>query len=74
VDKDYENLLVALLTTGYSQSQIERALHSLNLPYSKESLEDISELVRERCEIYAMSPLPESLFGVHRCIPHEDEE
>ena len=27
VDKDYENLLVALLTNGYSQSQIERALH-----------------------------------------------
>ena len=64
VDKDYENLLVALLTNGYSQSQIERALHSLNLPYSKESLEDISELVRERCEIYARSALPESLFAV----------
>jgi transposase-like protein len=64
VDKDYENLLVALLTNGYSQSQIERALHSLKLPYSKERLEDISGLVRERCEIYARSPLPESLFAV----------
>jgi putative transposase len=53
VDKNYENLLVALLTNEYSQSQIERALHSLNLPHSKESLEDISRLVRERCEIYA---------------------
>lgn len=64
VDKDYENLLVALLTNGYSQSQIERALHSLKLPYSKESIEDISGLVRERCEIYARSSLPESLFAV----------
>jgi hypothetical protein len=29
VDEDYENLLVALPTNGYSQSQIERAIHSL---------------------------------------------
>ncbi len=64
VDKDYENLLIALLTNGYSQSQIERALHSLKLPYSEERIQDISQLIRDRCEIFARSPLPESLFAV----------
>ncbi len=64
VDKDYENLLLALLTNGYSQSQIERALHSLKLPYSQERIDDLTQLIRERCEVFNKSPLPESLFAV----------
>ena len=64
VDKDYENLLLALLTNGYSQSQIQRALHSLKLPYSQERIDDLMQLIRERCEVFNKSPLPESLFAV----------
>ena len=64
VDKDYENLLLALLTNGYSQSQIERALHSLKLPYSQERIDDLTQLIRERCEVFNKSPLSESLFAV----------
>lgn len=64
VDKDYENLLLAMLTNGYSQSQIERALHSLNLPYSQERIEDLANLVHERSEMYRTSPLPDTMFSV----------
>lgn len=64
VDKDYENLLIAMLTNGYSQSQIERALHALNLPYSQERLEEMADMVHEKFEVYKTSSLPEEVFAV----------
>jgi putative transposase len=64
VDKDYENLLLALLTNGYSQTQIERALHALNLPYSQERIEELTSLIHERFEVFRTSPLPHTLFAV----------
>jgi hypothetical protein len=75
VDKDYENLLLALLTNGYSQTQIQRALHSLNLPYSQERIEELTSLIHERFEVFRTSPLPHTLFAVfiHRRLPCEDE-
>lgn len=64
VDKEYENLLLALLTNGYSQSQIERALHSLNLPYSQERVEELTSMIHERFEVFRKSSLPETMFAV----------
>jgi len=64
VDKDYENLLLALLTNGYSQTQIERALHALNLPYSQERIEELTSMIHERFEVFRTSPLPHTLFAV----------
>lgn len=64
VDKEYENLLLALLTNGYSQSQIERALHSLNLPYSQERVEELTSMIHERFEVFRKSPLPDTMFAV----------
>jgi len=64
VDKEYENLLLALLTNGYSQSQIERALHTLNLPYSQERIEELTSMIHERFEVFRKSPLPDTMFAV----------
>ena len=36
VDKDYENLLLALLANGYSRARIKATLEKLNLPYSSD--------------------------------------
>jgi hypothetical protein len=75
VDKDYENLLLALLTNGYSQTQIERALHALNLPYSQERIEELTSLIHERFEVFRTSPFFTSytVCSIHRCLPCEDE-
>lgn len=64
VDKDYENLLLAMLTNGYSQSQIEQAMHTLNMPYSQESVSLLTDLIQERSEMYRTSPLPDTMFAV----------
>lgn len=64
VDKDYENLLLALLTNGYSQTQIERALHALNLPYSQDRIEDLTAMIHERFEVFRTSPLEDTMFAV----------
>jgi transposase-like protein len=64
VDKDYENLLTALLTNGCSQSQMERALHSLGLPYSPERIDELLEEIRQRMEVYRTSQLPADQFVV----------
>src|SRR5690606_1479122 len=57
VEKDYENLLLAMLTNEYPQSQIEQDMHKLNKPYSQESVSLLTDLIQERSEVYRASPL-----------------
>lgn len=64
VDKDYENLLLSFLTNGYSQSQIERALHSLDLPYSQDAIDELVSLIQDRSDFYRASQLPDTVFAV----------
>jgi transposase-like protein len=64
VDKDYENLLLAMLTNGYSRAQIQRALQSLDLPYSEDSMQQLIDVIQERVNEYRSSQLPSSMFAV----------
>ena len=64
VDKDYENLLLAMLANGYSRTQMERALHALDLPYSEDRIAELAALIHERFEIYQKSDLPSTMFTV----------
>ncbi len=64
VDKDYEELLIAMLANGYSKAQIQRTLKKLGLPYSEESLEDILEFIREKLDFYRKQPLKSDWFAV----------
>lgn len=64
VDKEYEQLLAAMLTNGYSPSQTERALHSIGLPYSPERIDELLEEIRQRMEVHRASQLPDTLFAV----------
>jgi transposase-like protein len=64
VDKDYEELLVAMLANGYSQSQIERSLHQLNLPFSAPALDDAKGLIREKLDVYKTQPLASDWFAI----------
>jgi len=63
-DKDYENLLLALLVNGYSRSKIKRTLESLRLPYQEEAIEDLTDFIYDHLDAYKTSPLPEELFAV----------
>lgn len=53
-----------MLTNGYSQSQIEQAMHKLNMPYSQESVSLLTDLIQERSEVYRASPLSDTMFAV----------
>ena len=64
VDKDYEELLIAMLANGYSKAQIQRTLKKLGLPYSEESLEDILDFIREKLDFYRKQPLKPDWFAV----------
>lgn len=64
VDKDYENLLLALLANGYSRSKIKTTLEKLNLPYSEESIEELVSLIYDHLQFYKQNPLPEEMFAV----------
>ena len=46
-----------MLSNGYSQAQMERALKSLGLPFSKEALEDALALIQEKLSFYKTQPL-----------------
>ncbi|MBC7099752.1 transposase, partial [Candidatus Bipolaricaulota bacterium] len=63
-DKDYEELLIAMLANGYSQAQMERALKSLDLPFSKDALEDAIALIEEKLEFYKTQPLKGDWFAI----------
>ena len=66
MDKDYEELLIAMLANGYSRAQLERALKQLELPFSPEALEGALELIRERLDFYfyKTQPLKSDWFAV----------
>ena len=64
VDKDYENLLLALLANGYSKAKIKTTLKKLNLPYSEDSLEELVNLIYDHLQFYKQNPLPEEMFAV----------
>jgi transposase-like protein len=64
VDKDYEELLIAMLANGYSRAQMERALKRLGLPFSEEALAEAQALIREHLNFYQTQPLKADLFAV----------
>jgi len=64
VDKDYENLLLALLANGYSRARIKNTLEELNLPYSEESVEELVNLIYDHLQFYKEAPLDEEMFAV----------
>jgi len=59
IDKEYENLLLALLSNGYSKAKIKQTLKKLGLPYSEEDMEDLLDLVYQYLQVYKNSILPE---------------
>jgi len=63
-DRDYEELLVAMLANGYSRAQMERALKSLGLPFSQEALQDALSLIQEKLSFYKTQPLKSDWFCV----------
>ena len=63
-DKDYEELLIAMLANGYSRAQLERALKTLGLPFSPDALEDAKTLIRDQLDFYKTQPLTSDWFAV----------
>ncbi len=64
VDKDYENLLLAILANGYSRARTKNTLEELNLPYSEESVEELVNLIYDHLQFYKEAPLDEEMFAV----------
>ena len=64
VDKDYENLLIALLANGYSRTRIKATVEELNLPYSEETVEELVNLIYDHLQFYKEAPLDEEMFAV----------
>ena len=64
VDKDYENLLLALLANGYSRSKIKATLEKLNLPYSEASVDELVNLIYDHLQFYKETPLDEEMLAV----------
>ncbi len=64
VDKDYEELLIALLSNNYSHNQIKRACAQLGLPFSQEALNDALALIEERLEVFRTQIFNNDWFAV----------
>ena len=64
IDKDYEELLIAMLANDYSKAQIQRTLKKLGLPYSDDSLQDILDFIQEKLHFYRSQPLKPDWFVI----------
>lgn len=64
IDKDYEELLIAMLANGYSLAQIQRTLKQLDLPFSQEALQDVQNLIQEKLDFYKSQPLKNDWFAI----------
>jgi putative transposase len=79
IDKDYEELLIAMLSKGYSQSQIERACKKLQLPFSPDRLQEALELIQDKLDFYKTQPLPSDWLAIfidayHASLKDEDRK
>ena len=77
-DDSYLNLINAGINNFYSQSGIKNYLSNLNLPYSKEQLEKLSEKVYEEYQVWKKRELPQDVIalfidGYHTEIYEEKE-
>jgi transposase-like protein len=64
VDKDYEELLLAMLSNGYSKAKIEKTFRKIGLPYSEDSLEIVEDLIKEKLDYFKTRPLGPDWFCV----------
>jgi len=63
-DDSYLNLINAGINNFYSQSGIRDYLNNLNLPYSKEQLDKLSEKIYEEYQIWKERELPEDVIAI----------
>ena len=64
VDKDYEELLIALLANGYNKNQIEKTVRKLGLPFSYEDVQDVEELIQDHLSFFKEQLLEPDWFAV----------
>ena len=65
VGREYEEVLAALLVNGYSQAEMQRALHKLDLPYSREVVDQITQAIQERLRDFQQMPLTADMLAVY---------
>ena len=65
VGKEYEELLIALLSNNYSHSQIKRACQQLGLPFSQDALNDALALIEERLQVFKTQLFNASWFAIY---------
>lgn len=63
-DFGYENLLQALVESGYTESAFENFFERLGLPYSRKEKEKIKEKLKEKIEDFKTRQLPENMFAL----------
>ena len=64
VNKEYEELLLAMLCNGYNFSQIEKTCHELKLPFSKDTLDDVVDFMAEKMDFYKRRELDKEWIAV----------
>ena len=63
--ESYENLLLSLVTNGYSRNNLIGILKQLGLPHSKDELEKIENDIVHRLEEFKTRELPENAFVLY---------
>jgi len=72
-------MLLVFLVNGYREEEIKRFLKALNLPFSKEALDNVVELIREKLQAFLTQPLPSEWFAIFinafqpKCVPKTDK-
>ena len=63
-NKEYENMLLAFLVNGYRVTQIKKALNSLGISFSKDALENVIDLIKEKLDAFKTQKLPSKWLAV----------
>ena len=65
IDENYDRIIASLIANGYSKSKLLNFLRSLNLPYSKESLERIINRIHKTALAFKERQLPEKAIALY---------
>jgi transposase-like protein len=64
-DESYDQLLLALIQSGYSPNSLRNTLASLNLNYSPKEIEAITEDLKDRYYDFVQKELPADAFALY---------
>jgi len=64
-EQSYEDIINSLLVNGFSKNQLSKTLESLNIPYTKETIDEIATEISNEAKAFKDRPLDSDYYALY---------